>query len=143
MQYKVNTAIKAFYQAANATSGETVVMSVYDESQTVDYTKSVSAMTELGSSGRYWASFTPDANGIWVVHMEESDGTGPAIKAYDVGTRNMDSLGDRVEAVSSAVITDLEADIQAVSGAVGTDLSDDFSGLSSGIDAIASPAMVG
>lgn len=170
--YKVNNPIITSYQARNAKSGETIVMSVFDETQSFDASKSLSAMAELGTTGRYYGTWTPDATGDWTVLMHEPNGRGPAIKSYVVGTYDADTIGTSVEAVSGAiigdletdiqavsgaVITDLEVDIQSISGSVATDLSDDFSGLSSGISDldseldlisadivdIASPAMVG
>jgi len=170
--YKVNNPIITAYQARNAATGETVVMSVFDETQAFDAAKSLSAMTEFGATGRYYGTFTPDVVGDWTVLMHEANGKGPAVKAYTVGSYGISDIGTSVEAISGAVIGDLEVDIQAVSGAiisdletdiqtisgaVGTALADDFSGLSSGIsnldseiDAIsadiadiASPAMVG
>ena len=125
--YKSGVAIIVTYQAANCGTGLTVKMDVYDESHAKDEAKCIAEMTEIGSTGRYYATFTPDAEGEWIVQMYVSAGVGEVVKAFSVAGHNMDSVGDAVDAIQ-------------------TDLSNETYGLGAlktAISAISSPAMVG
>jgi len=102
--YKVSEAIKVFYQAPNAATGKTVNMEVYDETNTI-VVGGPTVLTEVGSSGRYQGTFTPDAAGDWSVQIQISDGTGKVVKAYSVGSYNVDTIGTDVAAVDSALTT--------------------------------------
>ena len=76
-------------------------MNVYDETQTLDGTKSVASMTEIGVTGRYRATFTPDAEGDWIVLMEDGTGKGKVVAHYEVIAHDMDSVGDAIDAIGS------------------------------------------
>lgn len=161
---KNGVAIMVSYQAAKAATGKTILMDVFDETQTLDAGKSVAAMTEIGTTGRYFASFTPDAEGEWIVQMYETGGNkGHVVKSYVVVGHDIDSIGDEVALVKAqtdlipsdpaeqslvdssiaaahvttdAVIAGSESDIR------GAD-SDDLKTLSDQLDGVESPAMAG
>ena len=153
IMYKVNTAIIVFYQANNARTGRTIQMNVYDEAQALDAPKS-GTMTEIGSTGRYYRTFTPDALGTWSVQMYDTVGLvkGEAMITYKVGNSDVDSIQTDVSAVKAktdnlpsdpadqslveAKIDSTESDIRGTDG-------DDLKTLSDQIDDIGSPAMVG
>ena len=99
--YKVGNPIKVVYQANNAGTGKTVAMDVYDETQTLDSGQSVAAMSEIGSVGRYRETFTPDAEGDWIVLMSDGTGKGKVVTHYEVIGHDLDSVGDAIDALGS------------------------------------------
>jgi len=104
--YKVGEAIEVTYQASGATSGlDDVKMDVYDESHAIDVAKGVAAMTEIGATGRYYATFTPDAEGEWSVQIDSVTKSGKIIKQFSVVAHNIDSVGDAVATVDGKIVT--------------------------------------
>lgn len=96
-EYKVGQAIEVTYQATKAETGlDDVKMEVYDEGHALDEVKTVDAMTEIGATGRYYAAFTPDAEGEWQVHIDSATKKGKVIKQFSVVAHNIDSVGDAV-----------------------------------------------
>ena len=71
MLYKVGNEITVTYMTAKATTGLTVTMNVYDEAGVLDAGQS-GAMTEIGTTGRYEKSFTPDAAGYWRALIDDN-----------------------------------------------------------------------
>ena len=97
--YKNGVAILVTYQAVNVATGKTVTMAVYDEAHALDEAKGSAGMTEIGATGRYYASFTPDAEGEWIVICKNtSDSNGEVFKAYGVVGHDLDSIGDAIDA---------------------------------------------
>lgn len=89
MTFKVNQQLVVVYQAPSAESGigASLRYDVYDEAHALDAAKSGTTMTEMGATGRYYATFTPDAIGVWIVQIEKvPDPTGKtkAVARYDV-----------------------------------------------------------
>jgi hypothetical protein len=142
--YKVGSEINVVYQSAGATTGLTIQMDVFDETQTLATTATFgsSAMAELGGSGRYTDSFTPDAEGAWIVEMFDSvGGSGKVVKLYEIVAHDVNSVGDNIDLVKSQ--TDLlptdPADQSLVEAAI--DASEVT--IIAEIDDLESPAMVG
>lgn len=103
--YPVNEAIAVTFKAKGATTGLTVQMDVYDETDTLDATKSTT-MTENGTTGVYRATFTPDAQGEWAVHIYESGKPEEkVVKQYSVGGYSMDGIGTVVDEIKATVDT--------------------------------------
>ena len=99
-EYKVGVAIETTYQAVNNATGKTIQFDVYDEAHALDAIKS-GTMTEIGVTGRYWYSFTPDAEGIWnTIMVNTTDSNGPVVKQYAVAGHSIDSIGDAVAALN-------------------------------------------
>lgn len=106
MSNKNGVAIEVTYQAAGAATGlGDVKMDVYDELHAEDVGKAVAAMTEIGTTGRYFASFTPDAEGEWQVHIDSITTPGKVVKHYSVVGHDVDSVGDDVATVDGKVVT--------------------------------------
>ena len=101
--YKIGVPIIVIYQAEGLGSAKTIEMDVYDETHAKDVPKCVPAMTEMGSTGRYWSTFTPDAEGEWATMMREAvpPYKGPVVKAYKVVGHGIDSVGDVVVAIQA------------------------------------------
>lgn len=131
--YKNGVAIIVTYQAVGLATGKTITMSVYDEAHALDEGQS-GAMAEIGSTGRYWKSFTPDAEGEWiVVATNTTDGGGDVVKAFAVAGHDMDSVGDAVAAVKA--VTDVESGVKAVADAIQA-VTDVESGVKAVADAV-------
>ncbi len=110
---KSGIAIEVTYQAAGSATGlADVKMDVYDEAHAIDASKGVAAMIEIGTTGRYYASFTPDAEGEWTVLIDSITAPGKIVKKYSVVGHDVDSVGDAV------AVTDGKVD--AVDGKVDT-----------------------
>ena len=118
MSEKLNKVIEVIYQAAGATTGLVdVKMDVYDEAHIEDVAKGVAAMTEVGTTGRYYASFTPYAEGEWTVLIDSIVAPGKVVKHYTVVAHDVDSVGDDVATVDGKVVTTI-ADVATVDGKV-------------------------
>ena len=100
--FKINEAIKVFYQAPNSATGKTVNMEVYDETDTI-VAGGPTVLGEIAATGRYQGSFTPDAAGEWSIQVQISDGTGKVVKSYSVGCFNVNDVGGGVATVDTKV----------------------------------------
>lgn len=109
--YKVDQAITVVYQAMGAGTGLTSTMEVFDEAGIKDVAQSGS-MTEIGTSGRYRKDFTPDAEGLWIVQIEDSAG-GKSVKSYSVGNTNISEIGATVTTLN-AKIDNLQSTVESV-----------------------------
>ncbi len=116
--YKVGAAIEVVYQAQNAASGVVVNMVVYDAAHVI-VTGGPTVLTELGSSGRYYGTFTPDVEGEWSVQIEQAGGIGKTTKAFSVGIRNIQDIGAKVETIENSTTT-LGTNLGIVEGKVDT-----------------------
>lgn len=146
LNYKVNEAIQVIYQAAGAVSGINVTMNVFDEAQVLDAVQS-GLMTEIGSTGRYQKSFTPDAGGNWIVEIADTK-NGKAVANYSVGDFNLGSVGTIVSSVETkvdtaqAAIDSVASDIATVDGKV-VDLAAALAIVDEKLASIAAPPMIG
>ena len=121
--YKNGVPIIVTYQSVAVVTGKTITMSVYDEAHALDAGQS-GAMAEIGATGRYWKAFTPDAEGEWIIHMTNTtDGGGDTVKSYAVAGHDLDSVGDVVGTIDTAVaaiqaVTDVETGVKAAVNAL-------------------------
>lgn len=154
MSEKVNKAIEVIYQAAGAATGLVdVKMDVYDEAHAIDVAKGVAALTEIGVTGRYYGSFTPDAEGEWQVHIDSIVAPGKVVKHYTVVAHDVDSVGDavavtdgKVDTVDGKVVTAI-ADVATLDGKIvalqgGSETLETIKTAVDGISVV-SPPMVG
>lgn len=140
--YKIGREIKVVYQAAGALTGRTIEMNVYDEGQGLVTGSSVAAMPEIGSTGRYRSSFTPDVEGDWMVQIRDSvSNSGKVVKHYEIGGEDIDSVGDAVGLV--IVQTDLLPGDPASQASVDASVAAAAAAIITEIDDLESPAMVG
>ncbi len=157
-EYKVNEAIEVTYQAAGAQSGLTdVIMKIYDETHSLDGVNFPDVtMTEIGSSGRYYGSFTPDAEGQWTILIDSATIPGKVVRKYDVVAHNIDSIGDAVDALNDISTTEVATELETYDAAKKAELdtaetnirgadSDTLKTISDQIDALpqSSPPMIG
>ena len=147
--YKVNKEIKVYYQAAGAATGQTIQMDVYDELQaksnlTTDITpgQSIASMTEVGATGRYRGTFTPDVEGDWSVQVFDSvNVTGKIVKHYEIGGHDVDDIGDVTGLIKTQ--TDLLPSDPASQVSIDASISASETTIIAEIDELESPAMVG
>ncbi len=150
--YKVGEQIKVLYQAAGAASGINVQMDVYDETGTLDSGQS-GLMTEVGTTGRYYKTFTPDERGEWQVLIADANG-GKAIKLYSIGDYHVDSVGalvatvdakvdaadDKIEAVDT-LVTVVDGKVDILGGKVDA-LQADVDDIQQTVGGLESPPMI-
>ena len=121
--YKVNESIQVMYQAAGAATSLTPLMEIYDETGVKDIVNFPDVnMTEIGSSGRYTGSFTPDQEGEWSVQISDVNG-GKVVKQFSVGKDNVSGISSKVSDLVDDVDT-VSSDLQVVAGDIGSVSSD-------------------
>lgn len=102
--YKVGNSIQVVYQPDRAKSGKTVTMEIYDETGTKDVVNFPDVvMTEVGTTGRYIGSFTPDTVGDWVIMISYNGNRGMVVKNYSVGNYNLEDIGITLDSIDSNV----------------------------------------
>jgi len=158
--FKVGELIEVTYQAAKLTTGLTdVTMVIYDETKALDGVNFPDVvLTEIGVTGRYYGSFTPDAEGFWNVMINSATKSSPVPKQFMVTAHNLDSVGDAIAALNnlSAAAVNAEVDtaladydaptkaeLDATELAIRGADSDTLETLSDQIDNVESPAMLG
>lgn len=122
--YKVSELIKVVYQASGATTGLTdVTMEIYDETGSKDIVNFPDVtLTEIGSTGRYEGSFTPDVVGNWEIMINSVTKPGKMVRQYEVGDFNVNSIG--------GIVGSMEADIRGVDNDTLKTLSDQIDTIS-------------
>jgi len=134
-------------------------MKIYDESRAQDLVNFPNVtMTEIGATGRYYGSFTPDAEGIWTVMINSATKPGEIVKIFAVTAHNIDSIGDTIAAlnnlsaaqVNAAVDTALadydaptKAELDITEANIRGADSDTLKSLSDQIDSVEGPPMIG
>ena len=119
MSEKINKVIEVSYQAAGAATGlSDVTMQIYDETHALDGVNFPDVvMTEIGSTGRYYGSFTPDAEGDWTVMIDSSTKPGKVVRHFAVVGHDVDSVGDAV-AVTDGKVDTVTTGVATVDGKV-------------------------
>ena len=105
MSEKVGIIREVTYQAVGSTSGLIdVTMEIYDETGAKDGVGFPDVvMVEIGVTGRYKGSFTPDAEGKWRVMMDSATKPGKVVRDYDIVGHDVDSVGDAVAVTGGKV----------------------------------------
>jgi len=100
---KVGSSVDVVYKATGDTTGLTdVKMKIFDETHSPDPTNFPDVtMTEIGTTGIYWGSFTPDAAGPWAVKVDSVTKKGPAIQSVVVTNHDLDSLGTLITSLNN------------------------------------------
>lgn len=113
-EYKVNEIIEVTYQASGSTSGLTdVTMEIYDETRAKDGVNFPDVtMTEIGSTGRYYGTFTPDAVGKWRIMVDSATKPGRLVKDYDVVAHNIDSIGSAVDGLNDVSTVEIATELE-------------------------------
>lgn len=132
----MSKAFEVIYQAAkNATTAQ---LDVYKPDKTLDATQS-GAMTQIGTTGRFYKSFDADAPG-WSVQCSDNK-NGSATKAYDKPLYDTHGIADLVADVQLDV-AELHTLAETVDGKV-DGLVTSVSEIDGKIDDLGSPPMIG
>lgn len=115
--YKVDEVVDLGYQAPNKETGAMVIAEIYLPNKAKDSNFPDVTLVEIGTSGTYRGTFTPDAEGTWQVVMHKDDGDGQVVRNYSVGSHNVHSVGDAVAAVGSEV-ADVDTHLDTVEGKI-------------------------
>ena len=158
--YKTGEVVDVTYQAAKLTTGlSDVTMKIYDETRAQDLGNFPDVtMTEIGATGRYYGSFTPDAVGVWMVLVDSTTKSSPVVKTFVVCSANLDSIASSISALNNLSAVQVNSEVASAlatyDAATGTDVSttesnirgtdsDTLKTLSDQIDGVESPAMLG
>jgi len=98
--YAVGEPINVEYNTDGFKSGETVVMEIFDETSAKDVVNFPDVtMMERTDAPIYDGSFTPDAQGDWLVLCYYGTGKGKVIRKYSVGGYNLNGIGQTVDTI--------------------------------------------
>lgn len=111
--FKIGEAIDVTYQATKLETGlDDVTMQIYDESRALDAINFPDVvMTEIGATGRYYGSFTPDEEGVWTVMITSATKPGEVVKTFMVTAHNIDSVGDAVAALNDVSAAQVNTEV--------------------------------
>ena len=117
---KVGESVDVTYQATKETSGlGDVLLEIKDELRAVDVTNFPNTtLTEIGSTGRYYGSFTPDEPGVWTYTVDSASKSGPVTGTIIVTEQNLDSIGVLITSLNDLT----EAQVQTIVDAAETDI---------------------
>ena len=100
--HAVNEAISVEYNTDGFKSGETVTMVIFDETLVKDIINFPDVtMVERTEEPIYDGSFTPDAQGEWLVLCSYGSGKGQVIKKFSVGGYNLDIVGQKIDTIEN------------------------------------------
>ena len=111
--WKIGEAIDVTYQAVKNTTGLVdVVMKIYDETRALDGVNFPDVtLTEIGATGRYYGSFTPDAEGVWMITVDSATKSSAVVKTFNVAGHNVDSIGDAIAALNNLSAAQVNAEV--------------------------------
>lgn len=105
---------EVIYQAGKTRTGLTVQMDVYDAAKVKDVAQSL-PMTEIGTTGRYYGSFTADGPN-WHVQITDSRGDS-AVKQFGPEVYDAAGVGTAIDVVAAGVAA-VDAHLTAVEAKV-------------------------
>jgi hypothetical protein len=131
---KTGNPVDITYQAVKLTTGLTdVTMKIMDETRAPDAVNFPDVvMTEIGTTGRYYGSFTPDEVGVWTVIVDSATKAGPVVETVIVTSHDLDTVGNAIAALNNLS----ESQVQAIVDGAKTDIL-------TAIDDLGQPAMLG
>ena len=97
--YEVNSVIEFNYRCNGDPATASPVAEVLDEAGVVDVQSPVT-LTQIGSTRLFKGSFTPDALGVWAVHITDANG-GDVVKDFAVGVIG---VGSGLQAIAAGVV---------------------------------------
>jgi len=142
---KVGSPVDITYQAVQLTSGLTdVVAKIRDETRELDGVNFPDVtLVELGATGRYYGSFTPDAKGAWTVTVDSATKPGPVVHSYIVTDQDLDSIGNAVAALNNLSAAEVDTALADYDASTKAELDGAEANLLSAIDEVSVGAMLG
>ena len=131
---KVDGSVDVTYQAVKEQTGLIdVTMKILDETRAPDVINFPDVvLTEIGATGRYYGSFTPDVKGVWTYIVDSVTKKGPLTGTIIVTEHDLDSI--------ASLVTDLNnlstAQVQVI-------VDDAETNILAAISNLESPAMLG
>ena len=110
--YEVDSVIEFNYRCNGDPATASPVAEVLDEAGLVDVQSPVT-LTQIGTSKLFKSSFTPDAVGVWAIHITDTNG-GDAVKDFRVGTLGIQT---GMQGISAGVVT-IDGKVDTVDGKV-------------------------
>lgn len=131
---KVGESVDVTYQATKEQTGLTdVTMKIYDESRAQDLGNFPDVvLTEIGTTGRYYGSFTPDTIGVWTYSVDSATKVGPVTGTIIVSNHNLDSIGTLITNLNDLSEAQVQTIVDGAETAILTAISN-----------LESPAMLG
>lgn len=112
---KVGSVVDVTYQATKEETGLTdVTLKINDETRspdTVNYPDVI--LTEIGTTGRYYGSFIPDAVGAWTYTVDSVAKKGPLTRTVIVTNHDIDSLGILIANLNNLSSTEVQSIVNA------------------------------
>lgn len=112
--YEVNQPIKFKYRCNGDPATANPVVEILDETGVVDPIFVV-VLTQIGASRLFKGEFTPDAVGVWSVHVTDSNG-GDQVKDFAVGSIGVQTMAEAIVTIDgkcdtlSSKVDDIAAD---------------------------------
>lgn len=114
--YEKNTLVEFKYRCNGSPSTANPVAEAIDETGTVDPAIIVT-LTQVGTSRIWKGSFTPDASGVWAVHITDSNG-GDAVKDFPVGDIGVQTMAEAIVTIDGKMDT-LDDKVDEIAGDAG------------------------
>ena len=109
--YEVNQPIEFKYRCNGDPATADPVVEILDETGAAD-PLFVVALTQIGTSRLFKGEFTPDAIGVWGVHVTDSNG-GDQVKDFAVGSTGVQTMAEAIVTIDGKVDT-LDAKIDNI-----------------------------
>ena len=119
--YEVSSVIEFNYRCNGDQATASPVAEVLDEAGAVDAQSPVT-LVQIGTSKLFKSSFTPDAVGVWAVHITDSNG-GDVVKDFRVGTLGIQT---GLQGITAAVVL-IDGKVDTLEGKI-DDLTADSGG---------------
>lgn len=100
--YEVNSVIEFKYRCNGDPVTANPAAEVLDETGAVDL--QVLVFTQVGATRIFKSSFTPDAEGVWAVHITDDNG-GDVVKDFAVGPIGVQSMAAKVVLIDGKIDT--------------------------------------
>lgn len=99
--YEVNQPIEFKYRCnGDQATAEPITVEVLDETGAVD--AQVVVLAQIGVTRIFKGTFTPDAVGVWSVHIQDSNG-GDQVRDFPVGTTGVQSMAAKVVLIDGKI----------------------------------------
>lgn len=114
--YEKNSLIEFKYRCNGSSSTANPVAETIDEDGVVDLLIVVT-LTQVSTSRIWKGSFTPDASGVWGIHITDSNG-GDVVKDFPVGDIGVQTMAEAIVTIDGKV-DDLDSKVDGLADDAG------------------------